>query len=77
MCIMCVEIMRGHITVKDGLRNMREASGLRDDNSMWDLQAKLPDDIRHVGEILDADRSGNVERVAELVKAGYKKERWL
>jgi hypothetical protein len=63
---MCVEIMREKITIKDAIKQCRER-----------IFADSSDEARHLNEIIEADEKGDTKKVAELVKAGYKKERWI
>ncbi len=65
MCQICVEIIRERITFKDAKRQMQEARSAGSDVS------------QHIWEIIEADNDGDVKKVEELIKAGYKKERWL
>lgn len=65
MCVICVEIMRQKITIKDALNQFKEAGRAGADRD------------EHMLQIMEADEKGDVKKVAELVKAGYKKERWL
>ena len=54
--------------MKDALSQYKEvvAFGPDDKDVRW-----------HAIGIIDADKKGDAEEVAKLVKAGYKKERWL
>lgn len=65
MCAICVEIMRERITVKDALHQYREAGRAGADRD------------QHMIQIMEADEKGDVEKVKQLVKDGYKKERWI
>lgn len=65
MCAICVQIMREKITIKDALQQYREAGRAGADRD------------EHMIKIIEADEQGDTKRVAELVKAGYKKERWI
>lgn len=65
MCIICVEIMRERLTMKDAKQQIVELRML-----------DAPVD-KHLIDIIEADNNGDTKRVAELVKAGYKKERWI
>ena len=67
MCIICVEIMRQKITMKEALAGFEEVTKL-------DV---THENTKHAVEIIWADKKGDAEEVAKLVKAGYKKERWL
>lgn len=67
MCIVCVEIARGRMSVKEASQQLREAQ-----------RAGAPStDLDHLLQIVEADEAGDVKKVATLVKAGEKKERWL
>lgn len=70
MCTLCVEIMRGRITVKDALDGLRSEFGA----TGWTPRGAGKD---HELDLLDAHQTGNVAKVEKLVKEGYKKERWL
>jgi hypothetical protein len=59
--------MRDQITMKDALAGFEEVTNLDVTN----------ENTKHAVEIIWADKEGDTKRVAELVKAGYKKERWL
>lgn len=65
MCQICVEIIREKITIKDALQQYREAGRAGADRD------------QHMIQIMEADERGDTKHVAELVKAGYKKERWI
>lgn len=70
MCILCVEIIRSRITVRDaldGLKNEVMANG----------SFPQGEDGEHKSELLQANADGNMKKLKELIKAGYKKERWL
>lgn len=68
MCVICVEIAREKISFKEGRRIMQEA--------IYNMKAGTPEAV-HIADIIEADNSGDTNKVAKLVKAGYKKERWL
>jgi hypothetical protein len=68
MCIICVQVIRDRITMKEALAGFEEITNLLD---------MADDDTKHAVDVIRADKDGDVERVTELVRAGYRKERWL
>jgi hypothetical protein len=67
MCIICVQIMREKLTIQEALPGFEEAmkSHVTDDN------------VKHANEIIWAEKNGDTKKLNELVKAGYRKEKWL
>jgi len=67
MCKMCVDIIRERITIKEALRGFEEVMKID----------RTDDNTKHALDIIRADKDGDIDKVKELVQAGYKKERWL
>jgi hypothetical protein len=67
MCVICVEIIRQRVTPQKGLEGMLEA-----------VRSTTDDETRtHQQDIVDADHAGDEKKVTELIKEGYRRERWL
>lgn len=67
MCMVCVEIARGRVTMKDASDVFRET--IRSGASLEERD--------HAAQILGAYAANDDKEVDQLVKAGVKKERWL
>lgn len=63
MCVICVEIMRQRITIKEGIDQLVEG---------WTRDME-----QHKQDIINANAEGDVVKLKKLIDEGYKKERWL
>lgn len=65
MCQICVEIIRERITIKEAMPGFQEAVRSGDKAAM-----------EHAAAIIGA-AVANETKAKDLIKAGYKKERWI